>query len=128
MPIRRDPYAKNVVVRSLSGVGEIVAALVGRSSISQLLSEGDLLRESVASDLLKIQGLMLPPLLPKHSISGVRDAVFVYLSACTYRPALRPVSGLPFTVSPRPLQFLHFRVYIWPVPAQQGQVSSGVSD
>ena len=39
-------------------------------------------------------------------------------SSCAHRPALRPVSGLIITFSPRPLQFLHFRVYNWPVPAQ----------
>lgn len=39
-------------------------------------------------------------------------------ASCGHRPALRPVSGLIITFSPRPLQFLHFRVYNWPVPAQ----------
>jgi len=94
-------------VRSLSGVGEIVAALVGRSSISQLLSEGDLLRESVASDLLKIQGLMLPPLLPKHSISGVRDAVFLCLSACVATGFRLTVHGQPAAVAVPAFSCIH---------------------
>lgn len=42
---------KNIVGRSFAGVGEITAALVGRGSLNQPLSEGDLLRERVASNI-----------------------------------------------------------------------------
>jgi hypothetical protein len=82
-------------VRSLSGVGEIVAALVGRSSISQLLSEGDLLRESVASDLLKIQGPMLPPLYQRRQRCCLRLLIGLYLSACV-------AAGFRLTVHSQP--------------------------
>lgn len=42
---------KNVVVRAFAGVGEIAATLVGRGSLNQPLSEGDLLRERVANNV-----------------------------------------------------------------------------
>lgn len=42
---------KNILVRSLAGVGEIGATLVGRGSLNQPLSEGDLLRERVSNNL-----------------------------------------------------------------------------
>ncbi|HET6840232.1 MAG TPA: hypothetical protein VFK06_00850 [Candidatus Angelobacter sp.] len=42
---------KNILVRSFSGVGEIAATLVGRGSINQPLSEGDLLRERVSNNI-----------------------------------------------------------------------------
>jgi hypothetical protein len=42
---------KNVLVRSFAGVGEIAATLVGRGSLNQPLSEGDLLRERVANNI-----------------------------------------------------------------------------
>jgi hypothetical protein len=42
---------KNVLVRSLSGFGEIGAMLVGRSSVNQPFSESDLLRERVGNNI-----------------------------------------------------------------------------
>ena len=42
---------KNILVRSVSGIGEIAATLVGRGSINQPLSEGDLLRERVSNNI-----------------------------------------------------------------------------
>jgi hypothetical protein len=42
---------KNVLVRSFAGVGEIAATLVGRGSLNQPLSEGDLLRATVANNI-----------------------------------------------------------------------------
>jgi hypothetical protein len=42
---------KNILVRSASGIGEIAATLAGRSSINQPLSEGDMLRERVSSNI-----------------------------------------------------------------------------
>lgn len=42
---------KNILVRSFSGVGEIAATLVGRGSLNQPLSEGDLLRERVSNNI-----------------------------------------------------------------------------
>ncbi len=42
---------KNIVVRSLAGVGEIGAVLVGRGSLNQPLSESDLLRERVGNNI-----------------------------------------------------------------------------
>ena len=42
---------KNILVRSLAGVGEIAATLGGRGSLNQSLSEGDLLREKVSNNM-----------------------------------------------------------------------------
>jgi type F conjugative transfer system protein TrbI len=42
---------KNVLVRSVTGIGEVAAALVGRGSANQPLSESDLLRERVANNI-----------------------------------------------------------------------------
>jgi hypothetical protein len=42
---------KNILVRSVSGVGQIAATLAGRGSLNQPLSEGDLLRERVSDNI-----------------------------------------------------------------------------
>ena len=42
---------KNVLVRSLSGIGEVGALLVGRGNLAQPLSESDLLRERVSNNI-----------------------------------------------------------------------------
>jgi hypothetical protein len=42
---------KNILVRSVGGVGEIAATLVGRGNLNQPLSEGDLLRERVSNNI-----------------------------------------------------------------------------
>ena len=43
--------AKNIVVRSLAGLGEIAATVTRRGSLNQPLSEGDLLRERAADNI-----------------------------------------------------------------------------
>jgi Bacterial conjugation TrbI-like protein len=42
---------KNILVRSFAGVGEIAATLVGRGSLNQPISDGDLLRERVSNNI-----------------------------------------------------------------------------
>jgi hypothetical protein len=42
---------KNVLLRSLSGVGQMGALLVGRGSLNQPLSEGDMLRERMSNNV-----------------------------------------------------------------------------
>lgn len=42
---------KNILVRSVSGVGQIAATLAGRGSLNQPLSQGDLLRERVSDNI-----------------------------------------------------------------------------
>ena len=42
---------KNILVRSVAGVGQIAATLAGRGSLNQPLSEGDLLRERVSDNI-----------------------------------------------------------------------------
>jgi hypothetical protein len=43
--------SKNVLVRSLSGIGEVGAMLVGRGNLDQPLSEEDMLRERVSNNV-----------------------------------------------------------------------------
>jgi type F conjugative transfer system protein TrbI len=43
--------SKNVVLRSLSGIGQVGALLVGRGNLNQPLSEGDILRERVSNNI-----------------------------------------------------------------------------
>lgn len=42
---------KNILVRSFAGIGEVMATLVGQRSLNQSLSEADLLRGRVASNI-----------------------------------------------------------------------------
>ncbi len=42
---------KNVVVRALSGIGQVGATLVGRGNLNQPISESDLLRERVSNNI-----------------------------------------------------------------------------
>jgi hypothetical protein len=42
---------KNILVRSLTGVGEIAATMADRGGLNQSLSEGDLLRERVSNNI-----------------------------------------------------------------------------
>jgi hypothetical protein len=42
---------KNVLVRSLTGIGQVGATLVGRGNLNQPLSESDLLRERVGNNI-----------------------------------------------------------------------------
>src|SRR5882757_367122 len=42
---------KNVLVRSLTGIGQVGATLVGRGNLNQPLSESDLLRERVSNNI-----------------------------------------------------------------------------
>lgn len=42
---------KNLLVRSLSGIGEVMATIVGQGNLNQPLSEADLLRGRVASNI-----------------------------------------------------------------------------
>jgi len=42
---------KNVLVRSLSGIGEVGAMLVGRGNLNQPLSESDVLRERISNNI-----------------------------------------------------------------------------
>lgn len=42
---------KNILVRSLTGVGEVAATVVGRSGFNQTLNEADLLRERVSTNV-----------------------------------------------------------------------------
>ncbi|MBV9145966.1 MAG: TrbI/VirB10 family protein [Acidobacteria bacterium] len=42
---------KNILIRSFAGMGEITATVLGRGSLNQPLSEGDLFRERISSNI-----------------------------------------------------------------------------
>jgi hypothetical protein len=83
---------KNVLVRSFSGIGQAAAMLVGRGSLNQPLSESDLLRERLSSNI----GQASDEELMKMAISE-RIVVSVPASTQIYvvlqRPGKRPLAA-----------------------------------
>ena len=60
---------KNILVRSLSGMGQVGAMLVGRGSLNQPLSESDLLRERVGNNIGEAGDEQLSKLaVPQHIV------------------------------------------------------------
>jgi hypothetical protein len=49
--VERKNTGKNILVRSLSGIGEAGAILLGRGSLDQPLSESDLIRERISNNI-----------------------------------------------------------------------------
>lgn len=49
--VEGNKTGKNVLVRSLSGIGQVGATLVGRGNLNQPLSESDLVRERVSTNI-----------------------------------------------------------------------------
>jgi hypothetical protein len=71
---------KNIVVRSFAGVGEIAATLVGRGSLNQPLSEGDLLRERVSNNIGQASDQTVANLaLTEHIVVSVPAAIEIYV-------------------------------------------------
>src|SRR6185437_12541344 len=71
---------KNILVRSFAGVGEIAATLVGRGSLNQPLSEGDLLRERVTSNIGQASDKTVANLaLSEHIIVSVPADTEIYV-------------------------------------------------
>jgi hypothetical protein len=71
---------KNILVRSFAGVGEIAATLVGRGSLNQPLSEGDLLRERVTSNIGQAADQTVSNLsLAAHIVVSVPADTEIYL-------------------------------------------------
>ena len=67
-------------MRSFAGVGEIAATLVGRGSLNQPLSEGDLLRERVTSNIGQASDKTVANLaLSEHIIVSVPADTEIYV-------------------------------------------------
>jgi hypothetical protein len=70
----------NILVRSFAGVGEIAATLVGRGSLNQPLSEGDLLRERVSNNIGQSSDQMVANLaLTEHIVVSVPADTEIYV-------------------------------------------------
>jgi hypothetical protein len=95
---------KNILVRSFAGVGEIAATLVGRGSLNQPLSEGDLLRARVTNNIGQASDQSVANLaVTEHIIVSVPANTEIYLvvqkpakqavnESDTQSPSLRPAS------------------------------------
>jgi type F conjugative transfer system protein TrbI len=71
---------KNILVRSLAGVGEIAATLGGRGSLNQSLSEGDLLREKVSNNIGQSSDQEVARLtITEHLVVSVPAATEIYV-------------------------------------------------
>jgi hypothetical protein len=72
--------AKNILVRSFAGVGEIAATLAGRSSLNQPLSEGDLLREKVSNNIAQSSDQEVAKLaITEHLVVSVPADTEIYV-------------------------------------------------
>jgi hypothetical protein len=71
---------KNILVQSFAGVGEIAATLVGRGSLNQPLSEGDLLRERVSNNIGQASDQTVANLaLTEHIVVSVPADTEIYV-------------------------------------------------
>jgi hypothetical protein len=83
---------KNILVRSFAGVGEIAATLVGRGSLNQPLSEGDLLRERVSNNIGQSSDQTVANLaLTEHLVVSVPADTEIYV--ILQKPAKENVQG-----------------------------------
>lgn len=71
---------KNVLLRSLSGVGQVGALLVGRGNLSEPLSEGDMLRERVSNNIGRASDEQVSRLvLTEHLIVTIPAGTSIYV-------------------------------------------------
>jgi len=89
---------KNVLVRSLSGIGEVGAMLVGRGNLDQPLSEDDMLRERVSNNVGEASDEQVSRLaLTEHVVVTIpaNTAIYVVLekSASSKTASGRPTLG-----------------------------------
>jgi hypothetical protein len=72
--------AKNILVRSFAGVGEIAATLAGRSSLNQPLSGGDLLREKLSNNIAQSSDQEVAKLaITEHLVISVPADTEIYV-------------------------------------------------
>jgi hypothetical protein len=89
---------KNVLVRSLSGIGEVGAMLVGRGNLDQPLSEEDMLRERVSNNVGEASDEQVSRLaLTEHVVVTIpaNTAIYVVLekTASSKTASGRPTLG-----------------------------------
>ncbi len=89
---------KNLLVRSLSGIGEVMATLVGQGNLNQPLSEADLLRGRVASNIGQASDEEVERLsISEHVVVSMpaNTAVYVVLAKETKARAAAPEPARP---------------------------------
>lgn len=95
---------KNLVVRSLSGIGEVGALVVGRSgSLNQPFSEGDMLREQVSSNIGQAADQSLLGLgLSEHIVVSVfaNTPIYLILDRATKQTAVPQQTSRPASTAP----------------------------
>jgi hypothetical protein len=85
--------AKNILVRSFAGVGEIAATLAGRSSLNQPLSEGDLLREKLSNNIAQSSDQEVAKLaITEHLVVSVPADTEIYV--VLQKPARQTIQDL----------------------------------
>jgi hypothetical protein len=83
--------AKNILVRSFAGVGEIAATLA-RSSLNQPLSEGDLLREKMSNNIAQSSDQEVAKLaITEHLVISVPADTEIYV--VLQKPAGQTIQG-----------------------------------
>jgi hypothetical protein len=93
---------KNILVRSLAGIGEIAATLAGRSNLNQPLSGGDLLREKVSSNIAQSSDQEVAKLaITEHLVVSVPADTEIYV--VLQKPAKQITQNRPAQV-PLPTQ------------------------
>jgi hypothetical protein len=71
---------KNVLVRSLTGIGQVGATLVGRGNLNQPLSESDLLRERVSNNIGEAGGEQVSRIaVTQHIVVTVPADIPIYV-------------------------------------------------
>ena len=71
---------KKALVRSLSGIGQVGAMLVGRPSLNQPFSESDLLRERVSTNIGEVSNEEISKLaVTAHVVVSVAAGTPIYV-------------------------------------------------
>src|SRR5258708_20883529 len=84
---------KNVLVRSLSGIGQAGAMLVGQGSLNQPLNESDLIRERVGSNVGEAGDEEVSRLaVTQHIVVTISADTPIYL---VLQPTPKPTQGSP---------------------------------
>jgi hypothetical protein len=92
-------------VHSFAGVGEIAATLVGRGSLNQPLSEGDLMRERVSNNIGQVSDQTVANLaLTEHIVVSVPadTEIYVILQKPTKDPISAPGAQMPRQAANQP--------------------------
>ena len=92
---------KNVLVRSLSGIGQVGSLLVGRGSLNQPFSAGDMLRERVSNNIGQASDEQVSRLaLTEHVVVTIPANTPIYVVLENNATAKTPSAGTPGDGSP----------------------------